>query len=514
MAVRRTLALAARPLALTSSSSSSPALASHTPIRRRPFSAAPTVHFQQAWDTFDDESAFAPATTLPAPSADPSAAPFVRDHLERRPSPPTRRGPAPASREFKQRDADRFVDEEPALPPQRMESTWRDLHPQHLHDLRLKLLRRGGRTPTDADLDTAYKSWLKRAYKERESGILKEMKEIQKEDKRREQLDLAWEWERQVAVKAGIPRTDEEQVKDARVLERLEARRAEHIRAQEEMRAEEERRFEAGLAPLFPVDEPKPNEPEWKKRVRANKLKFQTGWAPPKRISREAMDLVRVLHKSDPETYSTPNLASKFRISPEAIRRILRSKFELPAEERERRERKRQEEKRAETARRHREDYQGGGSSSAPPAHTWGGDRAAERAELQAIRDVTAADAFYDSNGQPWDRRDPRMASRDGKSSRFGGGGSRSRDDGARSSSYAPRTDSRSSYSGDSRPPFSRDSRPPFSRDSRDSRSSYSSDRPSYSSDRRPSYSSDRRDSRPSYAPRESAPRSYSGEGR
>ncbi|BGP32050.1 Required for respiratory growth protein 9 mitochondrial [Rhodotorula toruloides] len=501
MAVRRTLALAARPLACTSSSSSLPAFASHPSVHRRPFSTTPTVHFQQGWDTFDDESAFAPATTLPAPSVDPSAAPFVRDHLERRPSPPTRRSPAPASREFKQRDADRFVDEEPALPPQGIESTWRDLHPQHLHDLRLKLLRRGGRTPTDADLDAAYKSWLKRAYRERESGILKEMKEIQKEDKRREQLDLAWEWERQVAVKAGIPRTDEEQVKDARVLERLEARRQEHIRAQDEMRTEEERRFAAGLAPLFPIDEPKPNEPEWKKRVRANKLKFQTGWAPPKRISREAMDLVRVLHKSDPETYSTPNLASKFRISPEAIRRILRSKFELPAEERERRERKRQEEKRAETARRHREGHQGGGSSSAP-AHTWGGDRAAERAELQAIRDVTAADAFYDSNGQPWARRDPRMTARDGRSSRFGGG-SRSKDNGARP--YAPRTDSRSSYGGESRQPFSRDSRPSYSS---------SSDRPNFSRNSRPSYSSDRRDSRSSYAPRESAPRSYSSEGR
>lgn len=493
MAVRRTLALAARPLACSRSSSSSPALASHPSVRRRPFSCTPTTHFQQGWDTFDDESAFAPATSLPAPSVDPSAAPFVRHHLERRPTPPSRRVPTPASREFKQRNADRFVDEEPALPRQGTESTWRDLHPQHLHDLRLQILRRGARTPTDADLDAAYKGWLKRAYKERESGILQEMKEIQKEDKRREQLDLAWEWERQVAVKAGIARTEEEQIKDKRVLERLEARREEHIRAQEEMRAEEERRLEAGLPPLFPVDEPQPDEPEWKKRVRANKLKFQTGWAPPKRISREAMDLVRVLHKSDPETYSTPNLASKFRISPEAIRRILRSKFELSDEERVRRERKRQEEKRAETARRHMEDRQGG--SSSPPVHTWGGDRAAERAELQAIRDVTAADAFYDSNGQPWNRRDPRMASwRDGRSSRFGGGGgSRSRDDGARS--YAPRTDSRSSHGGDSRPPFSRDSRPPFSRD-------------------RPSSSSNRGDSRPAYAPRESAPRSSSSEGR
>ncbi|GEM07251.1 neugrin-related protein [Rhodotorula toruloides] len=470
MAVRRTLALAARPLALSSSSSPSPSVAPPPPVRERAISTTRTTRFQRGWDTFDDESAFAPATTLPSLPVDPSASPFVRNHLERRPFTPTKRVPTPASREFMQRNADRFLDEEPALPAQGTGSTWRDLHPQHLHDLRLQLLRRGGRTPTDADFDQAYEGWLKRAYRDREGGILAEIKEIQREDKRREQLDLAWEWERQVAVKAGIPRTREEEIRDKVVLERLEARREESVRAQDEMRQEEERRLAAGEPPLFPLDEPEPNEPEWKKRVRANKAKFQQGWAPPKRISREAMDLVRVLHKSDPETYSTPNLASKFRISPEAIRRILKSKFELPAEERERREFKRQEAKRAETARRHLEDREGGGH------------------ELQAIRDVTAADEYYDSNGQPWARRDPKTASRD-RPSRFGGGDSRS--------SYAPRTDYRSSYP------------------SRDSRPSYPSDRPSYSRNSRPAYSSSERgDSRPSYAPRKFAPRGHSSEER
>lgn len=474
MAVRRTLALAARPAA--------------APARTLCSSSA--HRFQRAWDTFDDEAAFAPATTLEPLPQDPSASEFVRRPVERvgpknyasaLAGGPQKRVQVPASREFKQRNADKFLAEEPALPKLHVPSTWRDLHPQHLHDLRLQILRRGGRTPSDADLDRAYRPWLKRAYRERESGILTEVKAIQKEDKRREQLDLAWEWERQVAVKAGVPRTHAEQLKDAQVLGRLEARREEALRAQEEMREEEERRLAAGEPPLFPVDEPKEGEPEWKKRVRASKLKFQQGWAPPKRISREAMDLVRVLHKSDPDTYSTPNLASKFRISPEAIRRILKSKFELSPDERERRERRRQEEKRAETARRHREDDDAG----ALPQPTWGGDRAAERAEMEAIRDVTAADEYYDSNGKPWARRDPRL---EGARGQRGGGGGNS----WQGSSYFPRRN-------DSRPP------PPSYPSNRTDTRPFAP--PSYPSQRSDSSSSFvRRDSSSSFARRDSPP--------
>jgi len=48
------------------------------------------------------------------------------------------------------------------------------------------------------------------------------------------------------------------------------------------------------------------------------------------------MDGLRVLHMHDPETFSTPLLAERFRISPEAVRRILRSKWEPTPEQRSR----------------------------------------------------------------------------------------------------------------------------------------------------------------------------------
>ena len=64
------------------------------------------------------------------------------------------------------------------------------------------------------------------------------------------------------------------------------------------------------------------------------KNSFPDGWSPPHKLSRQAMDGLRVLHMHDPETFSTPMLAERFRVSPEAVRRILRSKWEPSPDQR------------------------------------------------------------------------------------------------------------------------------------------------------------------------------------
>jgi len=63
------------------------------------------------------------------------------------------------------------------------------------------------------------------------------------------------------------------------------------------------------------------------------KKTFPEGWAPPRKLSREAMDGLRQLHHFDREMFTTPVLAEKFRISPEAVRRILKSKWEPTREQ-------------------------------------------------------------------------------------------------------------------------------------------------------------------------------------
>lgn len=63
------------------------------------------------------------------------------------------------------------------------------------------------------------------------------------------------------------------------------------------------------------------------------KESFPDGWAPPRKLSREAMDGLRTLHAHDPEQFNLRMLSDKFKISPEAVRRILKSRW-APDEER------------------------------------------------------------------------------------------------------------------------------------------------------------------------------------
>jgi hypothetical protein len=66
---------------------------------------------------------------------------------------------------------------------------------------------------------------------------------------------------------------------------------------------------------------------DWQIQKGALKEKFPEGWRPRKRLSPDALDGIRALHAQFPEQYTTEVLANNFEVSPEAIRRILRSKW-------------------------------------------------------------------------------------------------------------------------------------------------------------------------------------------
>ena len=85
----------------------------------------------------------------------------------------------------------------------------------------------------------------------------------------------------------------------------------------------------SNFAPLKP-----PTPDEWKSHRGTMRSQFPQGWAPPRRLSRDAMEGLRSLHAYDPATFSTPILAQKFHVSPEAVRRILRSKWQPTKDER------------------------------------------------------------------------------------------------------------------------------------------------------------------------------------
>jgi hypothetical protein len=61
-------------------------------------------------------------------------------------------------------------------------------------------------------------------------------------------------------------------------------------------------------------------------------------WNPTrKKLSPDTMDGIRAMHQAYPETLTTPVLAKHFEVSPEAIRRILKSKWQPSEEEDEKR---------------------------------------------------------------------------------------------------------------------------------------------------------------------------------
>lgn len=88
---------------------------------------------------------------------------------------------------------------------------------------------------------------------------------------------------------------------------------------------------------------PKKKE-DWQIQKDALNEKFKEGWNPPKKLSPDAVDGIRQLHAVAPDQFTTPVLAEQFKVTPEAIRRILKSKWrptEAEAEDRRRRWRNR-----------------------------------------------------------------------------------------------------------------------------------------------------------------------------
>ncbi|KAM0559462.1 hypothetical protein ACHAPJ_004492 [Fusarium lateritium] len=87
-----------------------------------------------------------------------------------------------------------------------------------------------------------------------------------------------------------------------------------------------------------PPGQPQVKENMWKAQKAALKEKFPEGWRPRKRLSPDALSGIRALNAQFPEVYTTEALAQKFEVSPEAIRRILRSKWRANADEEEKRQ--------------------------------------------------------------------------------------------------------------------------------------------------------------------------------
>ncbi|KAL1901417.1 Required for respiratory growth protein 9 mitochondrial [Sporothrix stenoceras] len=82
------------------------------------------------------------------------------------------------------------------------------------------------------------------------------------------------------------------------------------------------------------------NAEPWQIQKHALREKFPEGWNPRKKLSPDALEGIRALNRQFPQVYTTAALAGHFQVSPEAIRRILKSKWQSkPEEEEDRQER-------------------------------------------------------------------------------------------------------------------------------------------------------------------------------
>ena len=78
-----------------------------------------------------------------------------------------------------------------------------------------------------------------------------------------------------------------------------------------------------------PASPRRDGRPLW--AIQKEALKEKLGgqaWNPRKKLSPDTMEGIRHLHQTQPDKFTTPVLAEHFKVSPEAIRRILKSKWQ------------------------------------------------------------------------------------------------------------------------------------------------------------------------------------------
>ncbi|KAK0674751.1 hypothetical protein QBC41DRAFT_309484 [Cercophora samala] len=174
----------------------------------------------------------------------------------------------------------------------------------------------------------------------------------EREERRRKKLEMLESGEQEGAVSMNKTekkralqekkkREEMEQKKEmAKALER-EAALAEKLKRKAELKAarKERRRveFEESVE-ASKKDKTKEEMEQWRIQRQALKEKFPEGWMPRKKLSPDALAGIRALNAQFPEQYTTAKLAEKFQVSPEAIRRILKSSWTPDAQEEEERQ--------------------------------------------------------------------------------------------------------------------------------------------------------------------------------
>ena len=308
---------------------------------------------------------YSPSSSRDSSSRDSSYRPQSRDQPYRSAPSPSRTSIRPPFSSHRPQDPDAQDDprllRKSRLPPVNGPlPTLDSLSPTLLSALRLALMTTLGRAPSQEELEGRLKGFLANERKKEMIAVKKAEEKLRLGERKKAALDVAWAWARKAEEEAGLKGSEEDSKKDREVWERITER------LDEGKWAPVRKTWVGGHGEKLEAIERLPlNPPPWLVHRQALKEKFPEGWRPPKRLSREAIVLLRLLQRSDPAQFTTPVLAERFKISPEAVRRILRTQFELPEGEAEKRETKRK---------------------AAREGLPWGGDRDSERGEMEGMR--------------------------------------------------------------------------------------------------------------------------------
>lgn len=296
--------------------------------------------------------------------------------------------------------------------------------PGHLlQPFRLSLMLNSAKVPTKVDMEAALPKWLAKQRGKEIKELAKSFTQLALKEKTAARLEVARNWAEDMEEQVGIlKRQDRVEMAQAREERARADSRYNGVFEEDYEIPSQQKVGEDGVRPNLvmrtdpdgkvalyrprftsevtvrprpppppPLVEQEPRvispEEEWKRQKQVLAAKFPEGWNPPKRISREAITLLRLLQQSDPEQFTTQVLANRFKISAEAVRRILKSQFELPEEEQRAREQKRLEGRRAEEESLERGGGAGGGERNGRAERpNWAGNTVAERSELERLR--------------------------------------------------------------------------------------------------------------------------------
>lgn len=124
-----------------------------------------------------------------------------------------------------------------------------------------------------------------------------------------------------------VPEEKEFSVEEVNIAEQHKTKQRTEKQTERRLKKKEEQKQKLEQERIERQKERRKNMPAWAVQKEALKKKFPDGWRPFKRLSPDALEGIRALNQQFPDMFPLEVLSQRFEVSPEAMRRILRSSW-------------------------------------------------------------------------------------------------------------------------------------------------------------------------------------------